>query len=121
MQGGVVWYLGSGIYELWVVFLNVDGIEIGIDIWVVGVKVGWVSGIDLDLQIYLVEVWLCIFNDIQLLIDSVVLIQLDGLLGGVYIELQLGGVLDLLQVGDEIEDVQGVVSLIFLMMKFVDL
>ena len=47
-------------------------------------------------------------------------IQSDGLLGGAYIELRPGGAADLLAAGDEIEDVQGAVSLLTLMMKFVD-
>ncbi|MFD2842603.1 MlaD family protein [Paracoccus cavernae] len=41
-------------------------------------------------------------------------------MGGSYIELQPGGAADNLAPGDEIEDVQGAVSLITLMMKFVD-
>lgn len=49
------------------------------------------------------------------------MIQSDGLLGGAYLELQAGGSLDNLAPGDEIEDVQGAVSLLSLMMKFVDL
>jgi len=52
--------------------------------------------------------------------DSAALIQSDGLLGGAYIELQPGGAPDNLAPGDEIEDVQGAVSLLSLMMKFVD-
>ena len=119
-QGGAARHLGSGTYELRAAFPNVDGIETGTDIRVAGVKVGRVSGIDLDPQTYLAEARLRIPNDIQLPTDSAALIQSDGLLGGAYIELQPGGTPDLLQAGDEIEDVQGAVSLISLMMKFVD-
>ncbi len=63
---------------------------------------------------------LLIPDAIRLPTDSAALIQSDGLLGGAYIELLPGGAPVDLQPGDEIEDVQGAVSLISLMMKFVD-
>ena len=53
--------------------------------------------------------------------DSAALIQTDGLLGGAYIQIQPGGSPENLAPGDEIEDVQGAVSLLALMMKFVDI
>ncbi len=109
-----------GGYELRAAFPNVDGIEAGTDVRVAGVKVGRVSGVDLNPQTYLAEARLTIPADIVLPTDSAALIQSDGLLGGAYIELQPGGAPDNLQPGDEIEDVQGAVSLLSLMMKFVD-
>ena len=111
--------LGSG-YELLAAFPNVDGIEVGTDVRVAGVKVGRVSAVDLNPQTYFAEARLRIPDTIRLPTDSAALIQSDGLLGGSYIELQPGGAPDNLQPGDEIEDVQGAVSLISLMMKFVD-
>ncbi|MTH79839.1 outer membrane lipid asymmetry maintenance protein MlaD [Paracoccus aestuariivivens] len=112
--------LGSETYELRAAFPNVDGIEIGTDVRVAGVKVGRVSAVDLDPATYLAEAKLRIPSAIQLPTDSAALIQTDGLLGGSYIELQPGGAVDNLAPGDEIEDVQGAVSLLSLMMKFVD-
>jgi phospholipid/cholesterol/gamma-HCH transport system substrate-binding protein len=58
-------------------------------------------------------------KSIQLPTDSAILISSEGLLGGNYIELVPGGMPDLLAPGDEIEDTQGAVSLISLLMKFV--
>ncbi|MEI6098712.1 MAG: outer membrane lipid asymmetry maintenance protein MlaD, partial [Alphaproteobacteria bacterium] len=46
-------------------------------------------------------------------------ISSEGLLGGNFIELVPGGSPDLLAPGDEIEDTQGAVSLVQLLMKFV--
>lgn len=111
--------LGDG-YELRAAFPNVDGIEIGTDVRVAGVKVGRVSRVDLNPQTYLAEARLTVPAAIQLPTDSAALIQTDGLLGGSYIELQPGGAPENLRPGDEIEDVQGAVSLLSLMMKFVD-
>ncbi len=110
----------AGGYELRAAFPNVDGIEVGTDVRVAGVRVGRVSAVDLNPQTYHAEARLRLPDSIRLPSDSAALIQSDGLLGGAYIELQPGGAPDDLAPGDEIEDVQGAVSLISLMMKFVD-
>ncbi len=107
-------------YELRAAFPNVDGIEPGTDIRIGGVKVGRVSAVQLNPESFLAEASFSIPQAIQLPSDTAALIQSDGLLGGSYIELQPGGAADNLAPGDEIEDVQGAVSLITLMMKFVD-
>ncbi|SMG46620.1 outer membrane lipid asymmetry maintenance protein MlaD [Paracoccus sp. J56] len=118
-SGGRTSGLGGG-YELRAAFPNVSGIEVGTDVRVAGVRVGRVAGIELDSQTYLAEARLRLPESIRLPSDSAALIQSDGLLGGAYIELQPGGAPDDLPPGAEIEDVQGAVSLISLMMKFVD-
>ncbi|KRW97976.1 outer membrane lipid asymmetry maintenance protein MlaD [Paracoccus sp. PXZ] len=110
----------AGGYELRAAFPNVDGIEVGTDVRVAGLRVGRVSAVDLNPQTYYAEARLRLPDSIRLPSDSAALIQSDGLLGGAYIELQPGGAPDNLAPGDEIEDVQGAVSLISLMMKFVD-
>ena len=51
--------------------------------------------------------------------DSTILVSSEGLLGGNYIELLPGGALENLEPGAEIEDTQGSVSLITLLLKFV--
>ena len=116
---GLTQGLGNS-YELRASFPNVDGIESGTDVRVAGVKVGRVSSVRLNPETYLAEAHLRIPESIVLPTDSAALIQSNGLLGGAYIELQPGGAPDNLAPGDEIEDVQGAVSLISLMMKFVD-
>ncbi|TKW67558.1 MAG: outer membrane lipid asymmetry maintenance protein MlaD [Paracoccus denitrificans] len=110
---------GSG-YELIAAFPNVEGIETGSEIRMAGVPVGRVGGIALNPTTYLAEARLQLREDVVLPSDSAAVIQSDGLLGGAYLELQPGGSPDNLAPGDEIEDVQGAVSLLSLMMKFVD-
>lgn len=110
---------GSG-YEVMAAFPNVEGIETGSEIRMAGVPVGRVTGITLNPETYLAEARLRLRDGIVLPSDSAAVIQSDGLLGGAYLELQPGGSLDNLAPGDEIEDVQGAVSLLSLMMKFVD-
>ena len=110
----------GGGYDLIAAFPNVEGIEKGSKIRMAGVPVGRVTDITLNPATYLAEARLRLQDDVQLPADSAAIIQSDGLLGGAYLELQPGGSPDNLAPGDEIEDVQGAVSLLSLMMKFVD-
>ena len=110
----------GGGYDLIAAFPNVEGIEKGSEIRMAGVPVGRVTDITLNPATYYAEARLRLSDDIRLPDDSAAVIQSDGLLGGAYLELQPGGSPDNLAPGDEIEDVQGAVSLLSLMMKFVD-
>ena len=110
----------GGGYDLIAAFPNVEGIETGSEIRMAGVPVGRVTAISLNPETYLAEAKLRLRDGVVLPTDSAAVIQSDGLLGGAYLELQAGGSLDNLAPGDEIEDVQGAVSLLSLMMKFVD-
>lgn len=114
-------FWGGKFYQLHARFPDIDGIEKGTDIRISGVRVGRVSEVRLDpAHNYLANVVLNIPQDLRLATDTAAIIESDGLLGGAYIALQPGGAMDDLMPGDEIEDVQGAVSLISLMMKFVD-
>jgi phospholipid/cholesterol/gamma-HCH transport system substrate-binding protein len=57
-------------------------------------------------------------KDVAVPTDSTILISSEGLLGGNFVEVQPGGALEFLEPGGEIEDTQGAVSLITLLMKF---
>ena len=97
-----------------------DGVAVGTEVRLAGVPVGKVSSVLLNPATYMADARLSLPADIALPTDSAALIQSDGLLGGAYIQIQPGGSPDNLAPGDEIEDVQGAVSLLQLMMKFVD-
>lgn len=123
--GFLLWGFGEGFgrqptYELTASFPDVDGVAVGTEVRLAGVPIGRVSRVSLNPTTYLADAALTIPEDIVLPADSAALIQSDGLLGGAYIQLQPGGSPDNLAPGDEIEDVQGAVSLLALMMKFVD-
>ncbi len=107
-------------YPLTASFPDVDGVEVGTEVRLAGVRVGRVTDVRLNPQTYLADAVLTIPDEIMLPTDSAALIQSDGLLGGAYILIQPGGAMENLAPGDEIEDVQGAVSLLQLMMKFVD-
>lgn len=84
-----------------------------------GVKVGTVTNLALNPETYFADATFTVRDDIEIPDDSTALISSEGLLGGNFLELQPGGSLDALPPGGEIEDTQGAVGLISLLMKFV--
>ena len=109
----------SGSYPLRASFRSVEGISVGSDVRLAGVKVGTITGLTLNPQTYFADATIAMQDGILLPDDSAILISSEGLLGGNYVELVPGGSLDNLAPGDEIEDTQGAVSLVTLLMKFV--
>ncbi len=109
----------SGTYPLKASFRAVDGITVGSDVRLAGVKVGTITSLALNPQTFMADATVAIREDIRLPDDSAILISSEGLLGGNYVELQPGGSADDLAPGGEIEDTQGSVSLVSLLMKFV--
>ncbi len=109
----------SGSYDLTASFQSAEGIKVGTDVRLAGVKVGTISKLDLNPQTFYADATLTLRETVQLPEDSAALVSSEGLLGGNYIELRPGGAPDVLQAGAEIEDTQGSVSLIGLLMKFV--
>lgn len=108
---------GKGGYELTALFRSAEGIGIGTDVRLAGVRVGSVSGLELDPETFRAEVVLTIDPTIELPDDSTALIASEGLLGGSFVEIQPGGSPFVLASGDEITNTQSAVSLITLMMR----
>ncbi|MFP5480018.1 MAG: outer membrane lipid asymmetry maintenance protein MlaD [Alphaproteobacteria bacterium] len=106
-------------YPLTASFRSVEGIAVGSDVRLAGVKVGTITGLELNPETYFADATLSVRNDVLLPTDSIILISSEGLLGGNFVELLPGGALETLEPGDEIEDTQGAVSLLALLMKFV--
>lgn len=106
-------------YPLTASFRSAEGIAVGADVRLAGVKVGTITGLELNPTTYFADASIAIDSKILLPQDSAILISSEGLLGGNFVELVPGGALENLAPGDEIEDTQGAVSLISLLMKFV--
>jgi len=113
--------MGSGgdTYDLRASFRSIEGVSLGSDVKLAGVKVGTLTQVSLNPQTYMADAVLSLQISVEVPSDSAVLISSEGLLGGNFIELQPGGMPDVLAPGDEIEDTQGAVSLVSLLMKFV--
>ena len=124
---GFVFYAGQitgrgtgnvGSYDLKASFRSVEGIKVGTDVRLAGVKVGTVTALTLNPQTFYADATLTVQDQIALPDDSAALVSSEGLLGGNFVELVPGGSVDNLAAGAEILDTQGAVSIISLMMKF---
>lgn len=118
-QGAGLTASSGASYPLKASFRSVDGISVGSDVRLAGVKVGTITNLVLNPQTFMADATVSLRQDIQLPTDSAILISSEGLLGGNFVEIVPGGAPDNLAPGDEIEDTQGAVSLISLLMKFV--
>jgi phospholipid/cholesterol/gamma-HCH transport system substrate-binding protein len=105
-------------YPLIASFRSVEGVSVGTDVRLAGVKVGTVTGLTLNPETYFADATITMRKDVAVPVDSTILISSEGLLGGNFVEVQPGGALEMLEPGGEIEDTQGSVSLITLLMKF---
>ena len=110
---------GSGNYPIYASFRSAEGVRVGTDVRLAGVKIGSVTQIELDSDTYEAKSTLFIKKDIQIPDDSSLTITSEGLLGGNFVEVVPGMSEDYLQSGDEVLDTQGSVSLIQLMMRYV--
>lgn len=108
----------AGQYDLRASFRSVEGVTVGTDVRLAGVKVGTVTALTLNPQTFFADATISVADSVQLPDDSAALISSEGLLGGNFVELVPGGSPDNYAAGDEIEDTQGAVSVISLMMKF---
>ena len=106
-------------YRLNASFRSADGVSIGTDVRLAGVKVGRVVDIGLDPTTYRAKTAFTVREGIAVPDDSAVAISSEGLLGGNYLEIMPGGSPFYFEPGDEVEFTQGSVSLVSLLMKFV--
>lgn len=110
---------GQDEYQLTASFRSADGVSVGTDVRLAGVKVGRVTAIKLDTETYRAATVFSVRGGIDVPDDSAVAISSEGLLGGNYVEILPGGSPFFFEPGDEIEFTQGSVSLVGLLMKFV--
>ncbi len=109
----------SAGYELGASFRSLEGVGVGTDVRLAGVKIGTVTGVTLNSDTYRADTQFSVADDILIPDDSAVVISSEGLLGGNFVEVMPGGSPFYFEPGDEIEDTQGAVSLISLLVKFV--
>jgi phospholipid/cholesterol/gamma-HCH transport system substrate-binding protein len=109
---------GESGYPLHATFDHVDGLTLGGDVRIAGVKVGAITGIKLDPKTYLADVHFTVQRDIKLSDDSSATISSDGLLGGKYLALATGGDETDLKPGGEITVTQGSMNIESLIGKY---
>lgn len=109
----------SSSYKVFAKFENADGVSIGSDVKISGVKIGSVSGQSLDEKTFRAQIELTISDDVKLASDSSAKIASEGLLGSKYIAINPGADEENLKNGDEIQFTQSSVNLEELLGKFI--
>ncbi len=109
----------SGMDTYTASFRSAEGIGIGTDVRLAGVKVGSVLEMELDPKTFRAETKFTLQENVLLPDDTAVVISSEGLLGGSYLEVLPGGSPFNLEPGAEIEDTQSSISIVQLLLKFV--
>jgi len=100
-------------------FRSAEGVQVGTDVRLAGVKVGSVTELELDPTTFRADASLSVDDIVVLPEDTAVIISSEGLLGGSFVELLPGGSPFNLEPGAEIEDTQSSVSIVQLLLRFV--
>ncbi len=122
---GVFFYYGwnsteSGAvqgYEVVGKFDRVDGISVGTDVRLSGIKIGSVTSQELDQKSYRALVRMSIKNDVAVPADSSIKVSSEGLLGGSYLAISPGGSDTMMKAGAEFEVTQGSIDFLSLIGK----
>lgn len=109
----------SATYPLQASFRSLEGVSVGTDVRLAGVTIGSVSDVMLNPETYRADTVVTVQSDIAIPDDSAIVISSEGLLGGNFVEIMPGGSPFFYEEGDTIEDTQGAVSLVSLLLKFV--
>jgi len=112
---------GSGSlsgYEINARLPKADGLSVGTDVRLAGIKIGTVTDLTLDPKTYLVTVHMSIRNDIKLPVDSSVLVTQAGFLGGQYLSITPGGDDKMMSAGSFFENAQGSIDVMGLVNRF---
>lgn len=110
---------GGASYPLEASFRSLEGVSVGSDVRLAGVKVGTVSDVTLNPETYRADTVVSVDSEIAVPDDSAIIISSEGLLGGNFVEIVPGGSPFFYEAGDTISDTQGAVSLVSLLLKFV--
>jgi len=105
-------------YEINAKMPKVDGLAIGTDVRLAGIKIGTVSDLTLDPKTYLVTVHMDIQSNIKLPVDSSILVTQSGFLGGQYLSVTPGGDDKVMAAGTFFENAQGSIDVMSLVGRF---
>ena len=106
-------------YPVTAKFVSISGLKEGAVVELAGVKVGKVTGIDLDGGDYEAVVHMDIDKNVHLSDDSIASIRTAGIIGDRYVKLTPGGSEDYLKPGDEITETESAINLEELVSKYI--
>ncbi len=98
-------------YTLSAFFNRIDGISVGNDVKMSGIKIGTIKSQKIDQKTYMAEVIVSVNKDIKVPDDSSIAVVSDGLLGNKYLDISPGGSETNFKPGDTIEHTQSSVNL----------
>ena len=111
---------GVGGYKIIAEFENTAGISTGSDVRMSGVKIGTVLSQELDPTSYQAVLTLSVDPKVKLPDDSTAKITSEGILGGNFVALEVGGSETMLADGSKIENTQGSIDLFGLISQFIN-
>jgi phospholipid/cholesterol/gamma-HCH transport system substrate-binding protein len=125
VAGGFLFYaansadvsLGGGGYPLQAQFRQAEGLAVGGDVRLSGIKIGSITGLGLNADNYFADVTMAIDETVKLPEDSIAKIASEGLLGGSFIAVDPGASDFMLEPGATFEYTQGSINLIDLVSK----
>lgn len=98
-------------YALSAYFNRIDGINVGNDIKMGGIKIGTVKHQSIDQKTFMARVDLSIHKEIEIPDDSSIAVVSDGLLGNKYLDISPGGSEENFKDGGVIEHTQSSINL----------
>jgi phospholipid/cholesterol/gamma-HCH transport system substrate-binding protein len=112
-------FRAGGGYELTASFRSAEGVSLGTEVRMAGVRIGSVTGMTLNPETFRADTTFTVADGLEIPDDSAIAISSEGLLGGTFVEIIPGGSPFVLEPGGEIYDTQSSVSLITLLLRFV--
>ena len=109
----------SGGYDVKAQFTDIGSLNTGDSVKISGVEVGTIANIALDPVLYNADVTLSIRDDVKLPYDTAARITSEGLLGGTYLALDVGGDTEMLEQDDTIAITQSAQNLEQLLGQFI--
>lgn len=106
-------------YKVMASFGSVDGVTVGTDVRMAGIKIGSVTGQTLDRDTYRANIIMDVDSTVKLPDDSTAKIASESLLGGKFIALEPGGSDIMLEPGEEIAFTQDPIDIFGLVSQFV--
>lgn len=109
--------LNNSSYLLKARFTQVEGIVVGSDVMMSGIKVGTVTSLKIDKDTYYAVMVFSIDDSLKIPVDSSVKIATNGLLGGKYVSLTAGSSEEMLAPNAEVQYTQASLNLEGLLSK----
>jgi phospholipid/cholesterol/gamma-HCH transport system substrate-binding protein len=101
----------TGGYKVIAEFDNAEGINVGTDVRLAGIKIGTVTGQSLNTENYMARVEMTLDSKVSLSDDTAAKVTSEGLLGGKFIAMEPGGSETKLAEGSMMSLTQGAVDI----------